>query len=184
MRFIPFTAITAALAAMQAAALPTETTDQVSGDTSPVPTSPLEKRADAIFTLGYSLCSMWNGSSTIVSQNAFNWPGQSDVGCTEHNNSPSYVASYTSDFFNMKVCGISTNFYKKGDNFDFYQDGGDGTLLGTCYPYQGPNRLCPLIGIGSCAVSSRYRCLYSNRGPPKPERCVGRVKRWAPERCG
>jgi hypothetical protein len=119
----------------------------------------LEARANAIFTIGGAIC----GSGATVSQTIFPWPGQINVGCSEFNSAEQFDESLKSSAFSMTVCGTKTNFYRKDGNYDFYKNNGDGTLLGTCYPYSGPNRSC-LVPLGSCGMSSKMRCYYSGKG--------------------
>jgi hypothetical protein len=51
----------------------------------------LEKREDAMFTIGYALCS-WTIIGPVPTggsrETMFFWPGQYDVGCVEYDKSP------------------------------------------------------------------------------------------------
>ena len=58
------------------------------------------------------------------------------------------VINGSDNFFQVEagLCGMGTlNFYLNPDHtsWDFYVDGGDGTLQGTCYPNSGEHS-CPL----------------------------------------
>ncbi|KAM0326733.1 hypothetical protein ACHAQA_006606 [Verticillium albo-atrum] len=157
----PITALIGALLAHPAAAFPADLS-LAQADTSPALPSPLDKRDNAIFTLGAALCT--SGTPSRTREDSFSWPGQYDVGCNEHDRSQVWGSVLQAkNAFSMIVCGVKTNFYYKNGNWDFYQDSSDGTLLGTCYPHQGPYRYC-LIPLGSCSVSAKYYCYYSNRG--------------------
>jgi hypothetical protein len=96
----------------------------------------LQTRANVQFSLGYTLCTWtvsdpWGGqggSYTDILVAA----GDKEIGCVEMDSSPHVPANGYDEgnFFNIwNVCGMDINFYEKNGNWDFYENGGDGTLL-------------------------------------------------------
>lgn len=96
----------------------------------------LQTRANVQFSRGYTLCSWfvsdpWGGQGGSYTE-ILVAAGDKEIGCVEMDNSPR-VPSTDYDggsFFNIwNVCGMDINFYNKNGNWDFYENGGDGTLL-------------------------------------------------------
>ena len=97
----------------------------------------VSRRADAIFTIGYSLCS-WTTIAVGAqpgggSSESFHiWPGQIEFGCVEMDRAGGDSWSDIADndnFFAAHVCDVRADFYKVGSNWDFYRHAGDGTKL-------------------------------------------------------
>lgn len=153
-------AFTGLFTGVQAATLPLNAnTNVVDVHKGSAGNSYLEARANAIFSIGHAIC----GSGGTASDTIFPWPGQINVGCSEFNSALQYRVSLKSSAFSMNVCGTATNFYRKNGNYDFYKNNGDGTLLGTCYPYSGPHKSC-VVPLGTCGMSTEFRCQYSGKG--------------------
>ena len=93
--------------------------------------------------------------------------GSGGITCDSFNNLPEYngLINNSPSFFSANVCNMQGNFYLTNGNYDFYQSGGDGTLLGTCYPSYGTWFSC-FEGLSSCAIHEAYHCDQSNNAPP------------------
>lgn len=124
----------------------------------------LQQRDYATFALGIAQCTWWNpGNPFTASTDIFAYGGQVEVGCNEHWQTT--AVSWTGESFNdnhhqMNICGHTVDFWKHDNNYDFYKVGGDGKLLGTCYPHNTDAKSC-FESLGICYVSNRYWCYHS-----------------------
>jgi hypothetical protein len=123
-------------------------------------------QAQANFILGSSLCGYVSGPQTGGSTDRiFLAKGDFEATCSAYwdNNTITNPLAGKSPF-TLPVCGMEVNFYYKNGNWDFYKKGGDGTLLGTCYGYNGRSVGC-FNGFGTCNVRTRFKCNRSGFGP-------------------
>ncbi|KAJ2982974.1 hypothetical protein NQ176_g1031 [Zarea fungicola] len=70
------------------------------------------------------------------------------------------VSGKTSDsFFSVQnLCGMrKLNFYRKGNNFDMYEDSGNGQVIGTCYPSPTDQKQC-VLATGNAQIVGGYVC--------------------------
>ncbi|KAL8336483.1 hypothetical protein RB601_000345 [Gaeumannomyces tritici] len=127
-----------------------------------------------IFSIGYAFCSYTTpgpGGTPPTGGNRedlFTWGrNPTELGCVQHSNANVIPWGWrTKPFTHNKVCGRSVNFYPNNGNLDFYINGGNGQLLGTCYPTSGKKHNCvDFLAGGTCVVQTRYRCLSSGRDP-------------------
>ena len=96
----------------------------------------LQTRAPVQFSIGYTLCSWhvtdpWGGQGGSYTQ-LLAASGDVEIGCVEMDDSPTVPSGDYDEgsFFRIwDVCGMDINFYNNGGNWDFYENGGDGTLL-------------------------------------------------------
>ncbi|KAL6713393.1 hypothetical protein ACLMJK_008858 [Lecanora helva] len=91
----------------------------------------------------------------FVASNQYNCKGKSDAP-----NIPE-TAGHLQDFMHLDqgLCGSGAlNFYKRdNDTYEFYADGGDGSVLGTCYKGDGSTEACG-SGLGICDFKEQYVC--------------------------
>ncbi|EJT69449.1 hypothetical protein GGTG_13068 [Gaeumannomyces tritici R3-111a-1] len=116
-----------------------------------------------IFSIGYAFCSYTTpgpGGTPPTGGNRedlFTW-GRSptELGCVQHSDANVIPWGWrTKPFTHNKVCGRSVNFYPKNGNLDFYINGGNGQLLGTCYPTSGKKHNCvDFLAGGTCVVQT------------------------------
>ncbi|KAK2766026.1 hypothetical protein FQN54_007541 [Arachnomyces sp. PD_36] len=130
----------------------------------------VQTQGNVQFSIGYTLCSWfvsdpWGGQGGSYTE-LLVASGDKEIGCVEMDNSPHVPAEgydSGSNFFNIwNVCGMNINFYEKNGNWDFYENGGDGTLLGTCYPHNGADHYClQAANGGACTPETIMKCYAS-----------------------